>query len=363
MWRFNPREHRGHSFSHSSSSESTDASYTDTDNSDEDQTTLNMAPPVTGGVPLNPPQQGPEATDLAAIITGNTRDNFAKVSGLNYFNGLNKRKHSDYPTLELNPSIRGWIGDIDSRTQENWTDRGKIELAKMYALGRMRNVIVDVAEELNYKWADVKDRLFQYFPSDKTYAEWCNELSTATRQTGETLFEFFIRLDELRSHAKKVRPNQAEALNITMSQTFSRALPQNFIYTQDAHDTEPLTVYKKAVDYVKNYPSCKLSDEDIEKEKSMRIRAVTESPVKQQKHEMKFFPPKPSHTPFPRREWEKNVICFACGRRGHIARDCRIRYPTYQQYRQKCTNCGMNNHTVQYCRNSKKNPQNYWTNQ
>ena len=71
-------------------------------------------------------------TDLADLITKNTVNNYCRITGLKYFCG--DGEHPQYPNKTCTRSVRQWIHDIDSPTVLNWTNQGRIELAKEYSL-------------------------------------------------------------------------------------------------------------------------------------------------------------------------------------------------------------------------------------
>ena len=73
-------------------------------------------------------------TDLADVIAVNSRNNYGKIVGLKCFCG-GRETHADYPNAICERSVVQWVADIEARTADNWTEEGRIQIAKQYALG------------------------------------------------------------------------------------------------------------------------------------------------------------------------------------------------------------------------------------
>ena len=79
--------------------------------------------------------------DLAQLISNTSKDNFSKAQGLLYFCG-GYDKYGKDPIYICEPSVTKWIGDIENRTRINWSEMGRIELCKQYALGAARTFVI-----------------------------------------------------------------------------------------------------------------------------------------------------------------------------------------------------------------------------
>ena len=53
-------------------------------------------------------------------------------------------------------SAYSWIVDIENRTQSNWDEEGRIELAKQYSLDSAYTRINHCASKYKLDWANVK---------------------------------------------------------------------------------------------------------------------------------------------------------------------------------------------------------------
>lgn len=72
--------------------------------------------------------------DLAAIIALNSRNNYGKVLGLKFFQG-GRSKDPSNPNVICETNVKVWLHDIDTLTSDDWTDAGRIQLAKSHAVG------------------------------------------------------------------------------------------------------------------------------------------------------------------------------------------------------------------------------------
>lgn len=143
--------------------------------------------------------------DLSDLITKQTRNNFSQVQRLRYF-CAGRTTHPEFPghIFEANP--RSWMEDIETRTIENWTDAGRIQLAKQYAKGPAQVLLIIIEQKMqNPLWQDVKKELLETFPDDKTLTNSLKELGEANRRPGETLREFYIRLYSMKNTIYKLK--------------------------------------------------------------------------------------------------------------------------------------------------------------
>ena len=308
-----------------------------------------------------------QATDVADIINYNTKNNYNQVVGLCYFCGGAER-HSSDPTKHCTKSAKKFLQDIESRTEDNWDDRGRLELAQKYALGRASTCISTILKDVGLDWKEFKKRFLQLYSEELTYQELQAELSQARRQRGENLTDFYIRLDDLEHKAKSEKPTYADCLSEMKVNTFLTALPPAFkLYITDVDKADPPKILIKARQYVKAHPECRLTNADIEKEIRQGVQSV--NLLHAQAHAPQKLT-KPGHPPsqtLATNNWNKpgkwvrndtyeksQIECFRCGRKGHIARHCYTNIHNNPNRRKKCDNCGMNNHPTFLCRKPPK---------
>lgn len=214
-------------------------------------------------------------TDLASIISQNTRNNYSRVHGLKYYAGGHEKDPND-PTKPCLKSISKWLRDIDALTADNWTDLGKIQLAKQHALGAAFDLICVTVDNEGNKWEKVKERLKDVFPDEKTFFERKAELAASRRQTGETMPDFWVRLQKLHSALVKEQPESKRALQDDMLISYFTALPKHFQSSLTEEDMKkPDVVYAKSLKFIRNNPQLKLTQEDLIKEKRQVVAAVS----------------------------------------------------------------------------------------
>ena len=104
--------------------------------------------------------------DIAVAITDNQRNNFSRVIGLPYFCGDSVKSHSA-PHLRRT-SAHSWIRDLENRTQINWDDSGRVELAKTYALDSACTHLVHCASKHKNVWDRVKASFLEIYPEERS---------------------------------------------------------------------------------------------------------------------------------------------------------------------------------------------------
>ena len=305
--------------------------------------------------------------EIAAAITDNQRNNFSRVIGLSYFCGGSVKSHSA-PHLKCTTSAQSWIQDLENRTQINWDDGGRVELAKSYALDSAYTHLVHCAAKHKNVWDRVKASFLEIYPEERSLPSLMGELAAVTRQPGETLTELYIRLQTLIDKLEELKPAGKDVYEDMFVSIFLSALPKDFSYIlQDADLKKPLSVYKKALKYVASHPNLRLGDAEVKREvKHSTVNAVA-TDVKPAVESHKFSQVRPkmrcqwchmtNHTTQNCRATE----CFKCHQYGHSARYCTTRPP--QAYRPTCFACGMYGHTNRECRNvqyQKKKTPNRW---
>lgn len=206
-------------------------------------------------------------------------------------------------------------------------------MAKQYALGSPFSLICTTVEAVGYDWNAIRQQLLDTFPDDKTYYERKAELAKVTRNTGETLSAFWVRLYEAKTRLRKERQETGVSLQEGKVTVFLTALPKHFqSYLTEEDMKDPPVVYKKALQFVTNNPQLKLSEAHLLRETCQPVAAVASSEPQAAPYAMKEDTRGPSC---------KSIKCFRCHKSGHIAKYC-----CAEAYR----NCGLVGHTAETCR-------------
>lgn len=164
-------------------------------------------------MPNTPPQAATSTCiskdDIVETITDNAKNNFNKVIGLPYFCGGSESSPSA-PNKKCSKSAQSWIVDIENRTQTNWDEEGRIELAKQYALDSAYTHITHCATKYKHDWGKVKKAFLEVFPEDRTLPNLMHELSSVTRKPRETLTELYIRIADIIEKLEILKPTGHE---------------------------------------------------------------------------------------------------------------------------------------------------------
>lgn len=79
---------------------------------------------------------------------------------------------------------------------------------------------------------------------------------------------------------KNEKPEHADVYRMDQVSAFLTALPKTFrTLLSDTKRSQPSTVYKKALNFVKNNPQYKLSNKELAKEHKRTVAAVTSAPA------------------------------------------------------------------------------------
>lgn len=294
--------------------------------------------------------------DIAVAITDNAKNNFAKVIGLPYFCGGEERSQT-VPNVKCATSAHAWIKDLENRTRTNWTDDGKIELAKQYALDSAYTHMIHCATKYQNNWNEVKTSFLEIYPEDRSLPSLISELSSVTRQPRETITELFIRVEGIVAKLETMKPAGKEVYNDIFVSIIVNALPKDFAYVlADADMKKPLSVYKKALKYVASHPNIQLNDAAIRKEnKVIPVNAVSVSTVTQES--TGYRPQTNKYNQYCQRCGRDNhntqqcraIECFRCHKWGHFARQCTVNLQPWTRPPVTCFNCGIQGHTNREC--------------
>lgn len=194
--------------------------------------------------------------------------------GLQYYGG-GEITYAAYPNTICATDSKQWIKDIESRTANNWTQTGKIELAKQYSIGAPRSLIVCTTDEFGYAWNKVKEEFLKVFTEIDSYDKWQSSLAQAKREPGETINQYHVHLYEILNKLKAEELDHTPASIRIMTSTFMQALPPNFKSFVTKEDrSQPIALFSKALSYIENNPQCKLRDQDVAKELKNTVNVV-----------------------------------------------------------------------------------------
>jgi len=306
------------------------------------------------------------SSDLTNLLNKQMCNDFSRVIGLKYFCGGEER-YPPYPNLPCHIDPRAFFTDLESRAAIHFDDTGKIELAKQYCLGGARtgieNAIKEHANALTYE--NVKNTFLKLFPTDEATKSSSELLSTARRRPGETLRNFYVRLDTAYIHLSQKEPQFAPLYKKYFAARMISCFPAAFEYTLTQDEgKDPLKILNRGYEWVKAHPQTKLSDEEVVKEKhgAFTVAAVnahdsspipssvsTQRPSNTQRMTPSRAAPRAS---LPR---YRVVDCFRCGKLGHIARHCQAGQSHGQPRMQPPSNnitcwvCGANGHKAADC--------------
>ncbi|KAK4327310.1 hypothetical protein Pmani_002251 [Petrolisthes manimaculis] len=263
----------------------------------------------------NPSTSSVSNQQLSDLITNKLRNDYSKITSLLHYCGGTAR-HPDHPNFACETSAKEWIKDIDAKTKSNWTDEGRIELAEQYLLGQAKTEFRIIIDELktNATWDNVKAQMLEIFPEGPNFDTIMRNLGEATREIGETLRGYYIRLHDMYNELTKKQAAHSQVFKNMYLLRFYSALPplfQNNITSDERADGTKLL--RKAIKLAATYPASKLRDEDVSKEKATteRVHVVATPPQGAMANQAS-----------PNKHWKESRTCFVCKKPGHIARNC-----------------------------------------
>ncbi|XP_045104892.1 uncharacterized protein LOC123504012 [Portunus trituberculatus] len=95
----------------------------------------------------------------------------------------------------------------------NWTDEGRIELAKQYALDSAYTHMTHCATQHKNDWDDVRKAFLDIYPEDRSLPSLISELSSVTRQPRETITELYIRVEGIVAKLESMKPTDCGAMH------------------------------------------------------------------------------------------------------------------------------------------------------
>ena len=295
--------------------------------------------------------------EIAEAITDNARNNFSKVIGLPYFCGGEER--SQYvPNVKCITSAHAWIKDLENRTRTNWTDEGRIEIAKQYALDSAYTHIIHCATKHQNDWEYVKTSFLEIYPEEKSLPTLITELTSVTRRPRETITQLYIRTEGIVEKLENIKPTGKDVYNDMFVAIIMNALPKDFIHiVTDADMKKPLLVYKQALKYIASHPNLQLSDEAVKKEnRVIPVNTMTVNAVSQGTTVPRSQAGRGNIMHCQRCGRDNHTIqncrtieCFRCHKWGHFARQCTVKLPQWTRSPVICFTCGVQGHTNREC--------------
>ena len=314
------------------------------------------------------------AEDLSALLARHTLNDYARVQGLKYFCGGEER-HPQHPNLVCHTDPRDFFKDIEMRTTLHFDDKGRLELCRQYSLGAARLAIEESIKNNNNNYEAVKADILAIYPDGRRADLWHETLTKAQRKQGETLREFYTRLQLAYGGLTREQPTYRPLLRKYFADRLMECFPLPFrgILTQD-EKKDPLKILIKGYEWAKNHPAAKLTDEEIFRDRRNKaiISLVEKTDPSEFKRENVLAPtrslaagrggarfPSPSarafsphprsfgpripftrdfnplaRVPLPRgntfqaarvpQNSARTILCFNCNKPGHYARDCRL---------------------------------------
>ena len=203
------------------------------------------------GDPSVPPQTATDAIQMISSALADTSiDNVSRVKGLLYFAGVeevDRKKHTD---KKLESSPREWLKALENKTKKQFTDTGKLCVAKMYALGAVKEwvdyceyKVRKVSSKNEFIWRDFKDIFLEIYPKDRTAANLSRKLREMRKdENGEESYSsFYTRVCTLHWACTK-EGFGGVMLEDSLADIMRRNLPK--LYVNNVTDPDVLGDYK-----------------------------------------------------------------------------------------------------------------------
>lgn len=211
---------------------------------------------------------------LSQKLANLQQNDLRRLIGMKYFAGSEAKRHSS--GCELVQDAHKFLQDIESRTVgDSWDNEGRIDVAIHFSLDAPRDWAMQCKEDAGGNWKKFSADFLTAFPKHNDVESLMGAISEAKREVGETLSDYFIRLNCLTRDCVKIDQDSKNYAEAGARQAFLRALPKKFAssLSGDAR-TNFGQMLQCAVAYVNSRPELNLNNEAIYKERGNARKSV-----------------------------------------------------------------------------------------
>ena len=206
-------------------------------------------------------------TQLSDTITRSHKNNYQRIEGVTYF-ASGEIDETKWPTKTIEKSPRTWLKTVEMKTPSaNWDDAGRIEVARLYALGSAAHHVRLAHLQSKDDWAEFSKCFLELYPEPLQIQEKLAKLVGSKRKPKETVRDFFVRLCIFAEEIKEADGTQEENCKWMTSLALINAMPAEFsFYVTDPEKKDPSKIYERVKKWILAHPEASLSDETVRKE-------------------------------------------------------------------------------------------------